>query len=208
MSRGMRNAEGYYDPTASLAIGRVEKEEKMVKVHDGDVITVARAGGGEDYEEVVLRCHTTYFTTYILYDGAQPELDTTVRSRSIKHISAGRLAFARYSAVTGLIRTLTDEEYDTLRRAAADALGLTDLCRNATLVLNDLRQNAAEPEPVKEQEQTDEPDDTTATMLDILYTIRDCVCKPDHSGSAERIARLEGERDVYKSLFEKERRNE
>lgn len=208
MSRGMRNAEGYYDPTASLAIGRVEKEEKMVKVHDGDVITVARAGGGEDYEEVVLRCHTTYFTTYILYDGAQPELDTTVRSRSIKHISAGRLAFARYSAVTGLIRTLTDEEYDALRRAAADALGLTDLCRNATLVLNDTRQNAAEPEPVKEQEQTDEPDDTTATMLDILYTIRDCVSKADQDGSAERIARLEGERDVYKSLFEKERSNE
>ena len=208
MSRGMRNAEGYYDPTASLAIGRVEKEEKMVNVHDGDVITVARADGNGEYEEVVLRCHTTYFTTYILYDGAQPELDTTVRSRSIKHISAGRLAFARYSAVTGLIRTLTDEEYDTLRRAAADALGLTDLCRNATLVLNDLRQNAAEPEPVKEQEQTDEPDDTTATMLDILYTIRDCVCKPDQDDSAERIARLEGERDVYKSLFEKERSNE
>ena len=208
MSRGMRNAEGYYDPTASLAIGRVEKEEKMVNVHDGDVITVARADGNGEYEEVVLRCHTTYFTTYILYDGAQPELDTTVRSRSIKHISAGRLAFARYSAVTGLIRTLTDEEYDTLRRAAADALGLTDLCRNATLVLNDLRQNAAEPEPVKEQEQTDEPDDTTATMLDILYTIRDCVSKADQDGSAERIARLEGERDVYKSLFEKERSNE
>lgn len=55
---------------------------------------------------------------------------------------------------------------------------------------------------------TDEPDDTTATMLDILYTIRDCVCKPDQGGSAERIARLEGERDVYKSLFEKERSNE
>ena len=203
----MRNAERYWDPTASLAIGRVEKEEKMVNVHDGDVITVARAGGGEDYEEVVLRCHTTYFTTYILYDGAQPELDTTVRSRSIKHISAGRLAFARYSAVTGLIRTLTDEEFNALRQAAADALGLTDLCRSATLVLNDPCQSA-EPEPVKEQEQTAEPDDTTATMLDILYTIRDCVCKPDHSGSAERIARLEGERDVYKSLFEKERRNE
>lgn len=206
MSRGMRNAEGYYDPTAALAIGRVEKEEKMINVHDGDVVTVARADGRGDYEEVVLRCHTTYFTTYILYDGAQPELDTTVRSRSIKHISAGRLAFARYSAVTGLIRTLTDAEYDALRRAAADALGLTDLCRNATLVLNDLRQNAAEPEPVKEQEP--EADETAATMLDILYTIRDCVCKPDHSGSAERIARLEGERDVYKSLFEKERRNE
>ena len=197
MSRGMRNAEGYYDPTASLAIGRVEKEEKMVNVHDGDVITVARAGGGEDYEEVVLRCHTTYFTTYILYDGAQPELDTTVRSRSIKHISAGRLAFARYSAVTGIIRMLTDEEYDALRRAAADALGLTDLC-----------QSVEEPEPVKEQEQTAEPDDTTATMLDILYTIRDCVSKADQDDSAERIARLEGERDVYKSLFEKERSNE
>ena len=197
MSRGMRNAEGYYDPTASLVIGRVEKEEKMVKVHDGDVITVARAGGGEDYEEVVLRCHTTYATTYILYDGAQPEPDTTVRSRSIKHISAGRLAFARYSAVTGLIRTLTDEEFNALRQAAADALGLTDLC-----------QSVEEPEPVKEQEQTAEPDDTTATMLDILYTIRDCVCKPDQGGSAERIARLEGERDVYKSLFEKERSNE
>lgn len=184
----MRNAEGYYDPTASLAIGRVEKEEKMIDVHDGDVITVARADGGDDYEEVVLRCHTTYFTTYILYDGAQPELDTTVRSRSIKHISAGRLAFARYSAVTGLIRTLTDEEFNALRQAAADALGLTDLCKSA------------ETEP--------EADDTAATMLDILYTIRDCVCKPDQGGSAERIARLEGERDVYKSLFEKERRNE
>lgn len=208
MSRGMRNAEGYYDPTASLAIGRVEKEEKMINVHDGDVITVARADGNGEYEEVVLRCHTTYFTTYILYDGAQPELDTTVRSRSIKHISAGRLAFARYSAVTGLIRTLTDEEFNALRQAAADALGLTDLCRNATLVLNDLRQNAAEPEPVKEQEQTAEPDDTTATMLDILYTIRDCVSKADQDGSAERNARLEGERDVYKDLFEKERRNE
>ena len=197
MSRGMRNAEGYYDPTASLAIGRVEKEEKMINVHDGDVITVARAGGGEDYEEVVLRCHTTYATTYILYDSVQSELDTTVRSRSNKHISAGRLAFVRYSAVTGLIRTLTDEEYNALSQAAADALGLTDLC-----------QIAAEPEPVKEQEQTAEPDDTTATMLDILYTIRDCVCKPDQGGSAERIARLEGERDVYKSLFEKERSNE
>ena len=208
MSRGMRNAEGYYDPTASLAIGRVEKEEKMINVHDGDVIMVARAGGGEDYEEVVLRCHTTYATTYILYDSVQSELDTTVRSRSNKHISAGRLAFVRYSAVTGLIRTLTDEEFNALRQAAADALGLTDLCRNATLVLNDLRQNAAEPEPVKEQEQTAEPDDTTATMLDLLYTIRDCVSKADQDGSAERIARLEGERDVYKDLFEKERSNE
>ena len=90
-----------------------------------------------------------------------------------------------------------DEEYDALRRAAADALGLTDLC-----------QSVEEPEPVKEQEQTAEPDDTTATMLDILYTIRDCVSKADQDDSAERIARLEGERDVYKSLFEKERSNE
>ena len=123
---------------------------------------------------------------------SRQSFDTTVRSRSIKHISAGRLAFARYNAVTGLIRTLTDEEYDALRRAAADALGLTDLC-----------QIAEEPEPVKEQEQTADPDDTTATMLDILYTIRDCVSKADQDGSAERIARLEGERDVYKSLFER-----
>lgn len=190
----MRNAERYWDPTASLAIGHVEKEEKMIDVHDGDVITVARANGGDDYEEVVLRCHTTYATTYILHDSAQSELDTTVRSRDIKHISAGRLAFARYGAVTGIIRTLSDAEYDALRRAAADALGLTDLCQSA------------ETEPVKEQEP--EADETAATMLDILYTIRDCVCKPDQAGSAERIARLEGERDVYKSLFEKERRNE
>ena len=196
MSRGMRNAEGYYDPTTSLAIGRVEKEEKMINVHDGDVITVARTDGSGDYEEVVLRCHTTYATTYILHDDEQKELDTTVRSRSIKHISAGRLAFARHNAVTGFIRTLTDEEYDALRRTAADALGLTDLCQSA------------EPEPVKEQEPEPQADETAATMLDILYTIRDCVCKPDHSGSAERIARLEGERDVYKSLFEKERSNE
>lgn len=192
----MRNAEGYYDPTASLAIGRVEKEEKMINVHDGDVITVARTDGSGDYEEVVLRCHTTYATTYVLRDNAQPELDVTVRSRDIKHISAGRLAFTRYSAVTGIIRMLTDEEYNALRQAAADALGLTDLCQSA------------EPEPVKVQEQTAEPDDTTATMLDILYSIRDCVSKSDQDGSAERIARLEGERDVYKSLFEKERRNE
>lgn len=192
----MRNAERYWDPTASLAIGRVEKEEKMIDVHDGDVITVARADGGDDYEEVVLRCHTTYATAYILYDNVQSELDVTVRSRDIKHISAGRLAFARYSAVTGIIRTLSDAEYDALRRAAADALGLTDLCQSA------------ETEPVKEQESEPEADETAATMLDILYTIRDCVSKADQGGSAERIARLEGERDVYKSLFEKERRNE
>lgn len=190
----MRNAERYWDPTASLAIGRVEKEEKMIDVHDGDVITVARADGGDDYEEVVLRCHTTYATTYILHDNVQPELDVTVRSRDIKHISAGRLAFARYGAVTGIIRTLSDAEYDALRRAAADVLGLTDLCQSA------------ETEPVKEQEP--EADETAATMLDILYTIRDCVCKPDQGDSAERIARLEGERDVYKSLFERERSNE
>lgn len=196
MSRGMRNAEGYYDPTAALAIGRVEKEEKMINVHDGDVVTVARADGRGDYEEVVLRCHTTYATTYVLRDNAQSELDTTVRSRDIKHISAGRLAFARYGAVTGIIRTLSDAEYDALRRAAADALGLTDFCQSA------------EAEPVKEQEPEPEADETAATMLDILYTIRDCVCKPDQGGSAERIARLEGERDVYKSLFEKERSNE
>lgn len=208
MSRGMRNAEGYYDPTASLAIGRVEKEEKMIDVHDGDVITVARADGSGEYEEVVLRCHTTYATTYILYDGAQPELDTTVRSRSIKHISAGRLAFARYSAVTGLIRTLTDEEYNALRQAAADALGLTDLCKSAEPEPVKEQEQTEDPEPVKEQEQAAEPDDTTATMLDILYTIRDCVSKAYQDGSAERIARLEGERDVYKSLFEKERSNE
>ena len=74
MSRDMRNAEGYYDPTASLAIGRVEKEEKMVNVHDGDVITVARADGSGECEEVVLRCHTTYATTYILHDDEQTEL--------------------------------------------------------------------------------------------------------------------------------------
>lgn len=196
MNRGMRNAEGYYDPTASLAIGRVEKEEKMIDVHDGDVITVARADGGDDYKEVVLRCHTTYATTYILHDNAQPELDTTVRSRDIKHISTGRLAFARYGSVTGIVRTLSDAEYDALRRAAADALGLTELCKSV------------EAEPVKEQEPEPQADETAATILDILYTIRDCVCKPDHSGSAERIARLEGERDVYKSLFEKERSNE
>lgn len=181
------NASGYYDETAYRAILRAEKESSMgnaLDYHDGDIIELVKQSGATE-QALLIKCHSGYATTMMLKD-VEPFENTAVLTTNDGEklfYDAGRPGYVFFDNILGVSGTVSDEEMEKVRSRIARALGISvaDDGQKATV-----------------------PADALAPRIDqIKNMVNEIVsngCDRDH------IIRLEAERDIWKGLYEQERR--
>ena len=179
----MFNGSGYNDPTAFKAIVNVQKEERRnMAAHgyaDGDIVVVDTPGG--EMEVLLLKCHMAYATGLKLATSRPEENCMAVRSKQMMYCDTGRFVYAFYDKIVSLVRTLGDEEYESVRDEVAKTMGFR--IQEAGVVLQS--QEAQLPEI-----------DYDA----IGQSVRDAFAHDLHV--RDDFIRVSAERDVYKKLFE------
>ncbi len=169
-----KNSEGYSDPTASIAISRAtRKENKMDTARPGEIWIVQSAQG--DGPALILADNGRIATYIKLRKGCMDDADADVRIvyQGKMYASPAMIQYTRSENCVGYEKTITDAEYDAVRKAIADALGI---------VL------------------ADETDMPVAELLEIDTSESGELRNKIHSLEVS-LARCEGERDVYKELF-------
>lgn len=188
----MVNGSGYYDFTAYLALKDIKEGEIMgvrEDYADGDIVTVEKNNGLVE-EMLLLKCHDGYASATILREKPPFENAVPVISRQKMYIDAGRLCYAFYDMITGFVKSISDDDLERVRRDIGNALGIGSL---------------AIPE-AKEPQKTPQ----TAVDTEMIGKLDELIVKlaneTDVTILREGIIRAEAERDIYRELFEKERK--
>ena len=169
-----KNSEGYSDPTASIAISRAtRKENKMDTARPGEIWIVQSAQG--ESPALILADNGRTATYIKLREGCMDDTDVRIVYQGKMYASPAMIQYTRSENCVGYEKTITDAEYDAVRQAIADALGIV----LAELVEIDTSEI-----------------DTSEIDTSESGELRDKI----HSLEVS-LARCEGERDVYKELF-------
>lgn len=210
MSRGMRNAEGYYDPTAGIAIHRADvcknltgggKEMSEVTYQAGDIVEYMTKDG-TDCEAVILAVHEDLNLANVIRLGIDPARGESVEviSKVKRYADINRPFYIFLNNIVDLVRTLPDDTFRAIRSAVAEGLNLrTDLTSSAETVDT--------PTPDKERELSDAVPSYLYDRLDeILDKLDDMSAESEDvdAPSKEDWIRLETERDIWKELYQKE----
>lgn len=167
-----KNSEGYSDPTASIAILRAtRKENKMDTARPGEIWIVQSAQG--ESPALILADNGRTATYIKLREECMDDTDVRIVYQGKMYASPAMIQYTRSENCVGYEKTITDAEYDAVRKAIADALGI---------VL------------------ADETDMSVAELLEIDTSESGELRNKIHSLEVS-LARCEGERDVYKELF-------
>lgn len=177
-----KNSEGYSDPTASIAISRAtRKENKMDTARPGEIWIVQSAQGESP---ALILADNGRIATYIklrkgwLREGCMDDADVRIVYQGKMYASPAMIQYTMSENCVGYEKTITDAEYDAVRKAIADALGIV-LADETDL-------------PVAELVEIDTSEIDTSES----WKLRDKIHSLEIS-----LARCEGERDVYKELF-------
>ena len=121
MSR--KNSEGYSDPTASIAISRAtRKENKMDTARPGEIWIVQSTQGESP---ALILADNGRIATYIkLREGCMDDTDVRIVYQGKMYASPAMIQYTRSENCVGYKKTITDAEYDAVRQAIADALGI------------------------------------------------------------------------------------
>lgn len=123
-----KNSEGYSDPTASIAISRAtRKENKMDTARPGEIWIVQSAQGESP---ALILADNGRIATYIklrkgwLREGCMDDADVRIVYQGKMYASPAMIQYTRSENCVGYEKTITDAEYDAVRQAIADALGI------------------------------------------------------------------------------------
>lgn len=123
-----KNSEGYSDPTASIAISRAtRKENKMSTARPGEIWIVQSAQGESP---ALILADNGRIATYIklrkrwLREGCMDDADVRIVYQGKMYASPAMIQYTRSEDCVGYEKTITDAEYDAVRKAIADALGI------------------------------------------------------------------------------------
>lgn len=118
-----KNSEGYSDPTASIAISRAtRKENKMNTARPGEIWIVQSAQGESP---ALILANNGRTATYIkLREGCMDDTDVRIVYQGKMYASPAMIQYTRSENCVGYEKTITDTEYDAVRQAIADALGI------------------------------------------------------------------------------------
>ncbi len=167
-----KNSEGYSDPTASIAISRATREEnKMDTARPGEIWIIQNAQG--ESPALILADNGRTATCIKLRIGQMSDKDIKVVYQGMMYVSPAMIQYTMSDNCVGYEKTITDAEYDAVRKAIANVLGI---------VL------------------ADETDMPVAELLEIDTSESEELRDKIHSLEVS-LARCEGERDVYKELF-------
>lgn len=144
-----------------------------MEYHKGDIVVI-ETNNGDEREMVLLSCHSEYATSVMLMDDVQENDHKVLGATYIKHTDVGRLTTTFYSRIVRYCKTMGDTEFDKLLAHVGKVLG-TDI-------------------------------DTEPIIKEVpVETIKEVVKEVPVADSTEmllKVARLEGERDVYKAMYE------
>ena len=118
-----KNSEGYSDPTASIAISRAtRKENKMDTARPGEIWIVQSTQGESP---ALILADNGRIATYIkLREGCMDDTDVRIVYQGKMYASPAMIQYTRSENCVGYKKTITDAEYDAVRQAIADALGI------------------------------------------------------------------------------------
>lgn len=118
-----KNSEGYSDPTASIAISRAtRKENKMNTARPGEIWIVQSAQG--ESPALILADNGRTATYIKLREGCMDDTDVRIVYQGKMYASPAMIQYTRSENCVGYEKTITDTEYDAVRQAIADALGI------------------------------------------------------------------------------------
>lgn len=119
-----KNSEGYSDPTASIAISRAtRKENRMNTARRPGEIWIVQSAQGESPALILADNGRT--ATYIkLREVCMDDTDVRIVYQGKMYASPAMIQYTRSENCVGYKKTITDAEYDAVRQAIADALGI------------------------------------------------------------------------------------
>lgn len=211
MSRGMRNAEGYYDPTAGIAVYRTDvcknltgggKEMSEVTYQAGDIVEYMNKDGS-NCEAIILAVHEDLNIANVVRLNLDPVKGENVEviSKVKRYADINRPFYIFLNNIVDLVRTLPDDTFRAVRSAVAEGLGLA-----VNLVSSS--ETVDTPTPDKERELSDAVPSYLYDRFDeILDKLDDMSAESGDvdAPSKEDWIRLESERDIWKQLYEQER---
>lgn len=185
-----KNAEGYPDPTASIAIGLVTKKEKekekmkdtanpeeiwTIQSAQGDVPALVLADDGQT--AVFIKLRQTSITCQ----------DIEITYRGKMYANPMMIQYTRSDNIIGFEKSLPASEAEATKRVLADTFGLLHHVQGEPL-------HAIPVEEYTEQisMREDAPASEITANADLTAQIQSLKIA---------LARCEGERDVYKELF-------
>lgn len=207
----MRNAEGYYDPTAGIAVYRTDvckhltgggKEMSEVTYQAGDIVEYMNKDGTIG-EAIILAVHEDLNIANVVRLNLDPVKGENVEviSKVKRYADINRPFYIFFNNIVDLVRTLPDDTFRAVRSAVAEGLGLAvDLASSSETVDT--------PTPDKERELSDAVPSYLYDRLDeILDKLDDMSAESGDvdAPSKEDWIRLESERDIWKQLYEQER---
>lgn len=211
MSRGMRNAEGYYDPTAGMAVYRTDvckhltgggKEMSEVTYQAGDIVEYMNKDGS-NCEAIILAVHEDLNIANVVRLNLDPVKGENVEviSKVKRYADINRPFYIFRNNIVDLVRTLPLNTFRAVRSAVAEGLGLA-------VNLASSSETVDTPTPDKERELSDAVPSYLYDRLDeILDKLDDMSAESGDvdTPSKEDWIRLESERDIWKQLYEQER---
>lgn len=185
-----RNGSGYYDPTAYEAIINVEKENGRMK--RGEIWEVEYQGTYKN--AVVISAQERFCNVLMLNDEMKTEQDVQVRSRSILYTHPAMLSYKFNDGFAQFIRTMEDDEFESLLDCITEKLGIQNDCRNCNMEsaqVNVLREKLQQAERRADALQEENEQLRRQTTEAKTYTVE-----------APNIIVLTTQRDMYKQQYE------
>lgn len=172
----IRNGSGYYDPTAYAAMKNViksEKDKKVNKMKQGEIWEIKQNNG--QYKNVIVIAAHDDIAQVLQISEYGGKYSIEINCHGISYTDPRKLQYVFNDSFTNYIRTLKDEELETIMDAVAECLGI-----------------------VASQEETVEPMKGESTSI----TVPAAELLPFDYDSEELI-KAKTERDVFKGLYEK-----
>ena len=184
-----KNASGYYDPTAYLAMSnyiREEKEQKkkmaMAKPNKGEIWEIQQTNGA--YKTVIVLAAYDDVSVILQVSEKGSSNSIEVNCQGIRYTDPRKIHYSFNDQFINFARELNQKEYDDIMDAVADALGL------------DSGTSYDDSENVPEVITGD------LTLLNVPECRESCNDSLDIEAVKE-LERTKAERDIYKGLYEK-----
>lgn len=195
----MRNSEGYYDPTAGIALARIERNEKRMNIRRGDIFYIEKYGiTGSEQESgrpalVVSnnRCNEFSEVIEVVYLTTAPknDLPTHAAIRSTK-----RESVALCEQVTSVSKLKVK---DFICAASAEEMAQIDI---ALLISLDLTMGA--PEAPSVSQETSKPISMEGELGTAGGIVPIPISELNHVVELEREnVKLVAQLEIYKSLY-------
>lgn len=192
-----QNSEGYYDGTAGQAISNLIKEGKAMlngsRPNEGEIWRVEKMNGDE-MEVFVLKCYSTYATTFQLNENEPRENGFQIKAQALMWIDLGKPGFVFLDKLVSFVKQVPDTELKRFQLKFAETV---DISRIEVKSVNRQAIEKVQEEP-KLKAKPEVKEEIKATVNDrfeiekLKNMVRDMELNK---------AKVEAQRDVYKELY-------